>query len=254
MEFVKVEGGLQEVDRSKLRNFANLDAVSCAIEQGILKEGDMFSTICYVDSISDDIAYEVYRILSYIPDDTDAAENQLVNQNQLASVAGDSVQCADYQTDQAAVDACLTDLTNTKVTCSDYNEMITNIIDSMNSADCCRVQCYDYNQKMTSLDSSISNLSSTKVTCSDYTSCISTLNTNIGNKVSCSDYNTKMTGLDNSISSLSSNKVTCSDYTSNCTCQDNRIYALEQCAGLSCTGTLTSSNFSLSGTTLTISF
>jgi len=47
------------------------------------------------------------------------------------------------------------------------------------------------------------------------------------------------------ISGLQTSKVDCSDYTTNCTCTNNRLTALE-------TNALTAANFSLSGTTLTI--
>lgn len=47
------------------------------------------------------------------------------------------------------------------------------------------------------------------------------------------------------ITGLQTSKVSCTDYTTNCTCTNNRLTSLE-------TNALTAANFSLSGTTLTI--
>lgn len=65
--FVKTDLGIDQVDKSKIRNYANLEEVECAIQRGELQNGDLFTTICTASAISDDIAYEVYKMAAAFP-------------------------------------------------------------------------------------------------------------------------------------------------------------------------------------------
>lgn len=65
--FVKTDLGIDQVDKSKIRNYANLEEVECAIQRGELVAGDLFTTICATSAISDDIAYEVYKMAAAFP-------------------------------------------------------------------------------------------------------------------------------------------------------------------------------------------
>ena len=79
-EYVKSGASLVDVSGDKIRNFACLEDVRAAILAGELAEGDMFTTICQTTGQTEDIAREVCRIASYIPDDTNSDDNTLVNQ------------------------------------------------------------------------------------------------------------------------------------------------------------------------------
>lgn len=79
-QYVKTGTSLVPVSEDKIRNYESLDCVRAAIQRGELTENDLFTTVCNVQAICDDLAHELYRVISYIPANTNSTDNKLVNQ------------------------------------------------------------------------------------------------------------------------------------------------------------------------------
>lgn len=141
--FVKGNTSLEEVGRSKVRNYTTLDAVKAAIRSGELKAGDLFTTICNVESICDDLAFEIYRILSYIPEDTNSDDNTLVNQSMLEGGVNQKIEE-------------LAEEVSNKVYCDCFQDFQTLAGDALG----CKVNCSDYNTYTSSNDTRVSNIES----------------------------------------------------------------------------------------------
>ena len=90
-EFVKTASGLVDVSADKVKNFADLAAVCAAIANGDLAENEWWSTVSPVQASGDDLAVQVARIESFIPDDTNSTDNMLVNAACLAGLAGGTI-------------------------------------------------------------------------------------------------------------------------------------------------------------------
>ena len=88
---VKTTSGLVDVSADKVKNFADLAAVCAAIANGDLAENEWWSTVSPVQASGDDLAVQVARIESFIPDDTNSTDNMLVNEACLAGLAGGTV-------------------------------------------------------------------------------------------------------------------------------------------------------------------
>lgn len=78
-QYVKSGTSLVPVSEDKIRNYESLDCVKAAIQRGELTENDLFTTVCNVQAICDDLAHELYRVISYIPANTNATTNKLLN-------------------------------------------------------------------------------------------------------------------------------------------------------------------------------
>ena len=126
-EYIKLpDGTLQEIDRARVREFASVDCVKKAIADGDLQPGDAWATICHTTVLTDDIASEVYRVLSYIPETTNSTDNKLLNHCDLTTEIEEiskRVMCTDFQTyvETAGVDIA------DRVCCSDYNTCVGNM-------------------------------------------------------------------------------------------------------------------------------
>ena len=250
-EYVKSGASLVDVSGDKIRNFACLEDVRAAILAGELAEGDMFTTICQTTGQTEDIAREVCRIASYIPDDT-SPTNQLMNHSDFAQIESDiecRVQCCDFTDYTTANDACMA----CRVQCCDFTDYTT----ANDTAVSCRVQCSDFNDFVTNINSYVSD----RVCCSDYTSGMAT-------KVDCTDYQTCCSAWDSAISTLqgkagldcvgtvtgitvngtacpaTSGVVAITDVASASTLStlSGTVSDLSTCPGLSCTGTLVPSD------------
>lgn len=197
--FVKTATGLQEVGRSKIRNYADAAAVECAIRSGELQEGDLFTTVA-VHGITEDIQAVINCLVSITPQNA-APDNMLVTQDQLDSsgstteAAIECVQCqvTDIATDIVQKAYCndlnalaarvgvnetnISSLTSNKVSCSDYATRVSEVDDALD----CKVDCSDYTTRNTDVDDALS----CKVECSDYTTCVTALDTAIQTKTSC---------------------------------------------------------------------
>lgn len=218
-EFVKVNTSLVDVSGDKIRNFACLEDVRAAILAGELAEGDMFTTICQTTGQTEDIAREVCRIASYIPDNT-SPTNQLMNHCDFAQIESDiecRVQCCDFTDYTTANDACM----SCRVQCCDFNDFVTNISSYVSD----RVCCSDYTSGM-----------ATKVDCTDYNSYVTSNDAAVACRVQCCDF----TDFQTTNTTALNGKVTCTDYQTCCTAWDTAIDALEAKPGLDCVGTVTS--------------
>lgn len=265
MQFIKTSQGLSEVDRAKIRIYDTIEEAELALANGEITEGEVVGTrynesgdfTLLIQAIADDVS----TIQSYIPSDTDATTNTLVNKEMLEEATGGviEVQCSGTAVCNISSDNPLNlnsiafdgvDISD-KVTCSDYQQFQIDITDSLNCGLCCRVQCCDYNVDKTAIENRLTSLESCggltcvgDVTTSTLNSCVSDLNTDISGRVTCTDYQNAITNI------------------------DSNILDLKSCSGLDCVGTVTSVNncspdnngnvqitlptYSLSGTTLTI--
>ena len=217
-EYVKTGTSLVDVSGDKIRNFACLEDVRAAILAGELAEGDMFTTICQTTGQTEDIAQEVCRIASYIPDDT-SPTNQLMNHSDFAQIESDiecRVQCCDFTDYTTANDACMA----------------------------CRVQCCDFTAFQTSNTAAIN----AKVACTDYQTCcsawdsaISTLEAKPG--LDCVGTVTGIT-VNGTACPATSGVVAITDVASasDLSTLSGTVLDLSTCPGLSCTGTLVPSD------------
>lgn len=218
-EFIKTPSGLCEVGRGKIRNYANIDAVCCAIQNGELAPMDLFTTVA-AEGVTEDIQAVINCLVSITPGCA-SCTNMLVTQIDLQG-ATDGIDCVRCRLD--AFEICVN---NQKAMCSDFNALAARVgVNETNIAALQdgKVSCTDYatfttnyGTWKTGIDSDVSQLKS------DVTS-----NTNaISRRVLCTDYSTAMSSVNTSITNLCS------------------------CAGLKCTGTVKSIYNSATGTTCT---
>lgn len=123
-EYIKLPNGtLQEIDRARVREFASVECVKKAIADGDLQPGDAWATICHTTPITEDIAAEVYRILSYVPETTNSTDNKLLNHCDLTAEMEEIAKramCCDFQAYVETAGVAITD----RVCCSDYNTCV----------------------------------------------------------------------------------------------------------------------------------
>lgn len=230
---MKTGTSLVPVSEDKIRNYESLDCVRAAIQRGELTENDLFTTVCNVQAICDDLAHELYRVISYIPANTNSTDNKLLNHCDIAGIGGNTdVQvgsCVNHASDglvdiTTSVQSLITTETTNKVSCSDYETCCANW-------DLC-ISCL---KSCPGLDCTGSD----KVSCSDYESCCSNWNNCISCLKACA-------GLD------CTGTLVASDLDTINTC----IACLNACPGLDCAGDVTKTEvnamFTLIGTTLTI--
>ena len=89
-QYVKSGTSLVPVSEDKIRNYESLDCVKAAIQRGELTENDLFTTVCNVQAICDDLAHELYRVISYIPADTNNTDNKLLNHCDISGIGGNT--------------------------------------------------------------------------------------------------------------------------------------------------------------------
>lgn len=135
-QYVKTGTSLVPVSEDKIRNYESLDCVRAAIQRGELTENDLFTTVCNVQAICDDLAHELYRVISYIPATTNSTDNKLLNHCDIAGIGGNTdVQvgsCVNHASDglvdiTTSVQNLITTETTNKVSCSDYQTFTTDI-------------------------------------------------------------------------------------------------------------------------------
>lgn len=123
-EYIKLpDGTLQEIDRARVREFASVDCVKKAIADGDLQPGDAWATICHTTVLTDDIAAEVYRMLSYVPENTNSTDNKLLNHCDLTAEMEEIAKramCCDFQEYVETAGVSIAD----RVCCSDYNTCV----------------------------------------------------------------------------------------------------------------------------------
>jgi len=126
-EYIKLpDGTLQEIDRARVREFASVDCVKKAIANGDLQPGDAWATICHTTVLTDDIAAEVYKMLSYVPETTNSTDNKLLNHCDLTAEIEEiskRVMCTDFQTYVETAGVSIAD----RVCCGDYNTCVGNM-------------------------------------------------------------------------------------------------------------------------------
>jgi hypothetical protein len=126
-EYIKLpDGTLQEIDRARVREFASVDCVKKAIANGDLQPGDAWATICHTTVFTDDIAAEVYRMLSYVPETTNSTDNKLLNHCDLTTEMEEiakRVMCNDFQEYVETAGVSIAD----RVCCGDYNTCVGNM-------------------------------------------------------------------------------------------------------------------------------
>lgn len=126
-EYIKLPNGtLQEIDRARVREFASVECVKKAIADGDLQPGDTWATICHTTPITEDIAAEVYRILSYVPETTNSTDNKLLNHCDLTAEMEEIAKramCCDFQAYVETAGVAITD----RVCCGDYNTCVGNM-------------------------------------------------------------------------------------------------------------------------------
>jgi len=135
-QYVKSGTSLVPVSEDKIRNYESLECVRVAIQRGELTENDLFTTVCNVQAICDDLAHELYRVISYIPADTNNTDNKLLNHCDISGIGGNTdVQvgsCVNHASDglvdiTTSVQNLITTETTNKVSCSDYQTFTTDI-------------------------------------------------------------------------------------------------------------------------------
>lgn len=132
-EYIKLPNGtLQEIDRARVREFASVECVKKAIADGDLQPGDAWATICHTTPITEDIAAEVYRILSYVPETTNSTDNKLLNHCDLTAEMEEIAKramCCDFQAYVETAGVAITD----RVCCSDYNTCVGSMQSAINT-------------------------------------------------------------------------------------------------------------------------
>lgn len=205
--FVKTSTGVQEVGRSRIRNYDSVECVLKAIEDGELRNGDLFTTVA-AHGITEDIESVINCLVSITPN-TASPSNMLVTQDQLTFI-GD-VTALQARVCQAEEDIS-TNASNIATNTSLVNQLGARVQVTENNLSC-KVDCDDYTQGVAALQTAIgSKADQTSVT------------TALGLKVNCTDFDTLQSDV-SAIDTSVSNTAT-------------RVSNLSNCAGLDCTGTL----------------
>lgn len=259
MRYTKTALGLSNAqDVPKIKVYACAEDACEALVHGDFTTGELFSIPVVNGSIFDDLSSEVAEIKSFIPNST-STTNQLTNVTQVQEmIAGGG---ADYS-------ACWTRLCNVE-TCADQNHSAIMQIGAVIPSD-----ASSSNQLVTSSDfTSATN----RITCLESCNGLNCVGTVTSATLSTGTVTPTSGALDlttlatvSEVNSVSGDLTTLSGTVSaqgtnisclnTCTCDlvtcdaclQNQIIDLAHCPGLSCTGTLTSANFSLSGDVLTI--
>lgn len=250
--FVKdVDGCLVATAEPNVKTYATAQDVCDAIVAGTLLEGEMWQT-CSNEGIHTDTVDSVNYLLSVTPG-TATPQNMLVTQDQLNEAADLTTVCARISQNEQDIAS----LGSNKASCSDFNSLAARV--GVNETNIGTLQT-DITNKVSTINDAIA----CRVCCSD-------LVTELGSKVTCTDYTTMVGAIYNCISRLETRVCTNEDnIASHCTDIGN----LQSCPGLDCIGnvvglinngtditpdadgkvTLNTPVYTLSGTTLTITF
>lgn len=247
MRYTKTENGLTNAqDIPKIKNFACAEAVCESL--GSLEVGEVFS-VPVVNGIFEDMSADVAEIKSYIPNST-SINNQLTNATQVQEMIASG---------GASFDACWTRLGNVEC-CANTNASSISQIAAVIPASASSVNQLVDSTTLSTETARITALEScTGLSCvgtvTSATNCDGTSITPTNGVLDLSSLALAcdLTATNSSLSSLSSTvgaHTTCiscldADIDANTTCISNvqtAVTCLQSCPGLSCTGTLVSSD------------